>query len=231
MKFFLLLFVVFAPSTFAQTYSGSLEETDPIRENGVYYDEHSFQAAENQMVTVRMTGEGFDTYLYVYPPSDQEPYANDDYEGVSISQVEFIARETGMYRIHAAGYSAGLTGDYEIQITLGDIADVETIEGRLVPGDEQALKGEFFDEHTVQGLRNGQITFELISYGFDGFLVVRSPSSEMYRNDDAMDMSHNGPMTSRIGPLDQAQGQWTVYVTSLSANEMGAYDLRMIRTD
>ncbi len=224
--------LLLAPGAFAQTFSGVLENGDAIRDDGAYYDEYTFQAAENQQVTVRMTGVDFDTYLFVIPPSGGEPYANDDFEGVSISQVDFIAREGGMFTVQAAGYSSGLTGAYDVDVTLGGIADVETIEGRLVPGDQQALKGEYFDEHRIQGSRNGQVTFELLSFGFDGFLVVQSPSGAIYRNDDAMGSSYGvGPRTARVGPFEDEPGQWTVSVTSVSLDEMGAYDLRMIRND
>lgn len=228
----LLLFFL-APIASAQTFSGTLDNQDRTREGGAYYDEFVFQASANQMVTVRMTGVDFDTYLLVIPPSGTEPYVNDDFEGVSVSQVEFLARESGTYIIQTSAYTSGLTGEYDVVVTLGGIADVETLEGRLVPDDEQALKGEYYDEYTIQGGRSGEITFELLSYGFDGFLVVRSPSGQMFRNDDAMGMSYagSGVMPSRIKPMPNEPGIWTVYATSLSAGEMGAYDLRVIRTD
>ena len=107
------------------------------------------------------------------------------------------------------------------------------MEGRLVPGDEQALKGELYDEYVVQGDQRGQIWFELLSYGFDGFLVVRSPSEQMFRNDDASGMAYSGSgiRVSHIESMPNEPGIWTVYATSLSAGEMGAYDLRVIRTD
>ena len=233
MKWLPLLALAITPIASAQTFNGTLDNNDRTREGGEYYDEFTFQAGENQMVTVRMTGVDFDTYLLVIPPSDGEPYANDDFEGVSVSQVDFLAREGGTYTIQASAYTSGLTGAYDVLVTLGGIATVETMEGRLVPGDEQALKGEFFDEHTIQGGRSGKISFELLPYGFDGFLVVRSPSGQMFRNVDAMGMSYagSGVMPSRIKPMPNEPGIWTVYATSLSAGEMGAYDLRVIRTD
>ena len=219
--------------TAAQTYGGTLDNNDLTREGGAYYDEFTFQASANEMVKVRMTGIDFDTYLLVLPPSSDEPFTNDDFEGVSVSQVEFLAREQGTYTIQASAYTSGLTGPYDVQITLGPIANVETIEGRLVPRDEQAIKGEYYDEHSAQGGRGGQISFELLSYGFDGFLVVRSPSGQMFRNDDAMGASFDGTgaRMSRIEPMANESGMWTVYATSLSAGEVGAYDLRIIRTD
>jgi len=232
MKWIPLLVLVIASAASAQTFHGTLESSDRTRENGEYYDEFTFQVAENEMVKVRMTGVDFDTYLLVVPPSGGQPYTNDDFEGVSVSQVEFMARASGMYTIQASAYTSGLNGAYDVVVTLGPIGEVETIEGRLVPSDEQAIKGEYYDEHTVQGHRDGQVSFELLPYGFDGFLVVRNPSGRTFRNDDASGMSgNNGIMPSRIEPMTNERGIWTVYVTSLSAGEMGAYDLRIITTD
>lgn len=233
MKRLSLLLVLLAPLASAQTFNGTLADGDPVREGGAYYDEYTFQVAENELVTVRMTGIDFDTYLTVKPPSGGDPFVNDDFDGVSISQVDFLAREGGIYTVQASGYSAGLTGDYEVVVTSSGVADVQTMEGRLVPGDEQALKGEYFDEFDVQGDSNGRISFELLSYGFDGFLVVQSPSGRMYRNDDAMGSAYMGGHTrlSRIEATSDENGMWTVYVTSLSEGEVGAYDLRIIRSD
>ncbi len=233
MKWLPLLALAITSIASSQTFHGTLDNTDRTREGGAYYDEFTFQAGANEMVKVRMTGVGFDTYLLVIPPSDGEPYVNDDFEGVSVSQVEFLARESGMYTIQASAYTSGLSGTYDVTITLGPVAEVEIIEGRLVPGDEEAIKGEYYDEHIIQGGRDGQISFELLSYGFDGFLVVRSPSGHLFRNDDATGFSYmsTGMRISRIEPMANESGVWTVYATSLSAGEVGAYDLRVIKTD
>ncbi len=233
MKFIPLALLLLAPLASAQTYSGTLGPNDLTREGGAYYDAFTFQARMDEMVKVRMTGTDFDTYLLVVPPSDGQPFTNDDFDGVSVSQIEFLAREQGTYTIQASAYSSGLTGAYEVEVTLGPIANVEAIEGRLVPGDEQAIKGEYYDEISVQGGSGGQISFELLSFGFDGFLVVRSPSGQLFRNDDAMGVSFDGggARMSIVEPMPNAAGRWTVYATSLSPDEVGAYDLRIIRTD
>ena len=68
----------------------------------------------------------------------------------------------------------------------------------------------------------GQVIVELLSLGFDGYLVVTGPSGEVHRNDDA-----GSTQLSRIGPLT-GTGKWRIDVTSNSAGETGAYDLRFI---
>ena len=70
MKWIPLLALLVAPLASAQIFSGTLDNNDPIRDNGTYFDEYAFQAQENQRITVRMTGIDFDTYLIVQPPND-----------------------------------------------------------------------------------------------------------------------------------------------------------------
>jgi len=206
----------------AQTFSGVLDANDPLWEDSRPYDSYTVQVEQFQQVTVRMESPAFDTYLIVRGPND-ETYSNDDFESQSVSQVEFVAPSGGTWTILASAYSTDMGGAYTVEVTLGAKGDVRTIEGRLTPNDEESLKGEYFDTHSVEIDGNSPFTVELTSYGFDGYLVVRAPDGRTWRNDDA-----DSTELSRVGPLSGA-GTWTVFVTSSSAEQVGAYDLRIIR--
>jgi hypothetical protein len=175
-----------------------------------------------QQVTVRMTSAEFDTYLIVRGPDGTE-FVNDDFESMSVSQVDFVAPVAGEWTVMASGFDSDALGAYELEITFGGVGEVETISGRLDPSDSVALKGEYYDTYTIEISGDGDFVLELQSYGFDGYLVAESPSGERWRNDDAEDIS-----LSRIGPLSGA-GTWTVYVTTSFEEQVGAYDLRVIR--
>jgi len=219
---FLLLLGLAAPAV-AQTYSGTLETGDSAREFGELYDSYSFEAQEGQQVTVRLEGEpDLDTYLIVRAPSGQE-WTNDDFEGNNISQVSFVAGEAGTWTALASAYNSEQRGTYSLDIVPGGIAEVTTIAGRLDPTDMQSIKGEYYDMHTIDAPKSGTFTVELVSYGFDGFLHVASPDGQHWRNDDA-----GSTTLSRIENLQGAPGEWTVDVTSVSAGEVGAYDLRVL---
>jgi hypothetical protein len=69
-------------------------------------------------------------------------------------------------------------------------------------------------------------TVELASFGFDGYLVVRAPDGQTWRNDDAGSAS-----LSRLSDLPPMSGEWTVWVTTLGMEEVGAYDLRILTFD
>lgn len=205
----------------AQTITGSLGMDDPTRSGGERYEQHTFTITETRQVVVRMESENFDTYLIVRSPSGVET-SNDDYDGQSVSQVELWASEAGQWVVWATQYSADGTGEYSLDIDFGPAAQSQLVQGRLDYSDTTALKGEFFDTHSFDAAAEDQVIFELLSLGFDGYLVVTSPSGEVWRNDDAGSTS-----VSRVGPVAGA-GKWRVDVTSNSPGETGAYDLRRI---
>lgn len=155
-------------------------------------------------------------------PSGQE-IINDDFESQSVSQVDAIATETGAWTIWASSYGSGMEGTYTLEVTRGRELEIETIEGRLDYRDSVALKGEHFDTITRELPGGGSYIFELISLGFDGYLVVTSPTGEVWRNDDS-----GSTNVSRVGPVSGTAGTWTIQATSLMAGEQGAYDLNVV---
>lgn len=218
----LFLGLLAAPAV-AQTYSGALEPGDTAREFGELYDAYPFEAQEGQQVTVRLEGEpNLDTYLIVRSPSGTE-WTNDDFEGNNVSQVSFVAGEAGTWNVWASAYNSEQRGTYTVVITPGGIAEVTTVSGRLDPSDTQSIKGEYYDTHTIDAPESGTFSVELVSYGFDGFLHVASPSGQHFRNDDA-----GSTTLSRIENLQGAPGAWTVDVTTIGEGAVGAYDLRVL---
>jgi hypothetical protein len=208
----------------AQSFSGTLDPGDATREFGEPYDAYRFEAQEGQQVTVRLEGEpDLDTYLIVRSPSGTTEWANDDFEGSNVSQVSFVAGEPGTWDAWASAYNSEQRGAYDLTITPGGIAEITTLAGRLDPSDQQAIKGEYYDTHTIEAPASGTFSVELVSYGFDGFLHVASPSGQHWRNDDA-----GSTTLSRVENLPGEPGAWTVDVTTVGAGEVGAYALRVL---
>ena len=203
--------------------SGRLEDGDAVgSERGAFYDEHTLELAEGQLATVRLESADFDPFLVLLSPSGvlQE---NDDYGDGYDSRIDLVADEAGSWTIRATAYEAGSSGAYTLFVEPGDVATIRVVEGRLDPRDEKAIKGEYLDTHRMPLAEQTPFVVELQSYGFDGFLVVRSPEGRFWRNDDAGSFDK-----SRIGPLQPSEGEWTFHVTTVSANEVGAYDLRIM---
>lgn len=219
----LVLLLALACPAVAQTTQGTLASGDNLRAEGIFYDAVTLQIDRPSEFTVRMESQAFDTYLIVRSPSGVET-SNDDFEGQSVSQIDMLATETGAWTIWATAYGSGMEGAYTLTITRGSDVEIETIEGRLDYRDPVALKGEFFDTIARDLAGDTQYIFELVSLGYDGYLVVTSPTGEVQRNDDA-----GSTRLSRVGPLSAPAGKWTIQVTSASAGEQGAYDLNIVR--
>lgn len=213
--------LLIAATAHAQIFNGHLESSDTARPDGAWYDAYSFEAADAQHVLIRMEAPDFDSFLIVRSPSGIET-VNDDFESSNVSQLDFFAADGGTWTVWASAYSGGLGGAYSLEITLGGIGTIETLTGRLDPTDAVALKGEYFDTHLVHVESPASFAVELISYGFDGYLVVTSPAGEVWRNDDAQSQT-----LSRVGPV-QGPGTWRVDVTSAGPDQVGAYDVKII---
>ncbi|MEM1128166.1 MAG: hypothetical protein AAGI71_16085 [Bacteroidota bacterium] len=218
-----LLFLLSSPAL-AQSFNGTLDTSDLVNaERNAYYDETTVSLEMGQITTIEMRSNDFDTYLIVRSPSGFT-YENDDFQGdSSVSQVDLVADEAGTWTIWATAYSPDLTGTYTMNVTAGAVAEMETWEGRLDPRDRQTVKGEYVDTYEIELDQMTPITIELKSYGFDGFLVVQAPDGQYWRNDDAGSLDK-----SKIGPLAPTKGVWKLHVTTSRADEVGAYDLRVV---
>lgn len=217
-----LTLTIGAAAASAETFEGALSSRDQTRSDGQSFDTYTFEAQAGQLVTVRMESEGFDTYLIVESPSG-EASENDDHSSGG-SQLDLIISEGGEWTIKASSYSSGSSGEYEVTVEKGAVGQVEKTEGRLDARDQSSVKGEYYDIHEMQLSPGQQAYVEMRSLGFDGYLAIRSPSGQFWRNDDA-----GSTARSLLGPLDGEAGDWTIYVTSVGAEEVGAYDLNIIR--
>lgn len=225
-RFLPLCLALLAASAAAQptVYDGTLDAQDPTRPGGAYYDAYTFDARENQPVTVRMQSETFDTYLIVRSPSGIESIS-DDFEGTMISQVDLIAAEAGRWTVWASAYSSTYTGDYTLTIRPGNPGRSRLVQGRLDRQDEQAIKGEYYDTLTFDSRGDGEVIVQLTSLGFYGFLVVTAPDGTVTR------ISAGGQEQMQTVPMPNQRGEWRVDVTTDAPNMVGAYDVRFTEFD
>ncbi len=220
-----VLALLLATPLAAQTHTGTLNTASLQRDEGIPYNTYPVTLVQNQRMTARIESADFDTFLLVSGPGDVQ-YQNDDYEGsTSVSQIEFVAPVAGTYNVWASAYDASVPDGnaYTLVLTPGAQAMVETVQGRIDPDDQTLPKGERADTITRTIEATGAFDIELVSYGFDGYLAVQSPSGQWYRNDDAGDTQH-----SRVADLAPEAGTWRIIITSASAEEYGAYDLRIL---
>lgn len=205
----------------AQSFTGTLADGDKIFDAGQPYDSYTIDLAEAQQVTITMRSDAFDTWLLVEGP-DGSSFFNDDFEGqTTTSRITFVASAGGTWTIQAATYDASGRGDYSVEVQKGGTARVETISDRLDPRDTALPKGELMDSYERTITSSAPFSAELRSYGFDGYLVVVAPSGRTWRDDGSEDLA-------RVTDLAVEPGTWRFIVTSSFADEVGAYDLRII---
>ncbi len=214
----------FAANAQSDSLNGELSAESMMREGRQYYEAHVIEVDEPRMIRVWLNSDEFDTYLVIKTPMGTEEY-NDDAEG-SNSYLEILA-EPGTYTIWASSYDEGTTGNYDLIIDQSEEVSIERLEGRLDPRDEQLPKGEYVDTFEQSISSAEPFSVRLKSYGFDGYLVVTSPSGTTWRNDDwEGDIS-----VSMVTGLQPEKGKWKIQVTTLEIEEVGAYDLEIITTE
>lgn len=120
----LAVFPIFAiagcgdPDPVDETHRGRLEEGDSVLEqDGSFYDEYAFKAAEGWNITVSMNSGEFDTYLHLIDPDGNQIATNDDVAaGDSNSRITVTAPSSGEYKVLANSLSGGQTGAYTLTI-------------------------------------------------------------------------------------------------------------------
>ncbi len=208
-------------------FEGVLYDSDRMQQ-GKPYDAYTITASEGNEITVTMNGDGFDTYLIVKSPTGRE-WTNDDFGSTRVSQVQFNAPTSGTYTIWATAFSESGRGSYQVRTTETAATILFTESGRLDYEDEQLIKGEYYDSFTVTAPSSGEFYVELMPLGFNGFMRVTSPSGLRQSTDPYGYYGDN--RSTRIGPFVGERGTWTVEVTTSTANEVGAYDVRVIQMD
>lgn len=202
-------------------FTGVLGDQDPVREDGKPFDTFLFDAEAEEHVVVTMKAEEFDTYLLITSPGGQV-WENDDFGDTRTSQVEFVAMEPGTYTITATAFSESGRGAYEVHVTTAAASMIETVSGRLDYQDPQQIKGEYYDELEIEAPASGTFYVELVPLGFQGYLRVTSPNGEHHASEPSW-----GERSVRVGPVQGAAGTWRVAVTTMSPDEVGAYDVRV----
>jgi hypothetical protein len=85
-------------------HRGSLGGSDSQLRSGEYYDRYTFEGRAGQHMVFDLRATGFDPYLIVIAPSEDQK-ENDDFEGSSShSRLELTLEETGTYKVVVTSY-------------------------------------------------------------------------------------------------------------------------------
>lgn len=208
---------------------GVLESGDEVLgETGEYLDSYFFEGTANQTAVFDLRSAEFDTYLIILGP-DGEQFENDDYEGdMSRSLVSTVLESNGTYEVMVTSYDVGETGSYTLEINTEDELDA-TINldevGQLQTDDEILASGEYMDSYEFSALPGQMVTVSLVSDDFDAYLILQSPSGEIFEDDDSL-----GSGTDSLVEFEASEfGTYEIWVTSYATEETGAYTLQVLQ--
>jgi hypothetical protein len=225
--------------TIGQRVSGQLNGASALP-TGEPMTLYSFNATPGQSITVDLTSTAFDPYLMVIGPTGRH-WENDDAGGGLNSQVVFDADAAGTYRVVATAYRAGMSGAFDLGITLGQRGTTPAAptpgvpstvgvatgpgtsqRGALAQGDATLNSGEFMDTYEMNFPAGTAVHLEAVSSAFDTYLMVRPPSGEQLDNDDQASGNTNAALN-----FVSTGGSYRVMVTSYRPGEVGDYELRV----
>jgi subtilisin-like proprotein convertase family protein len=210
---------------------GELAKGDPTLNGGEYYDTYDFIATQGEQLTAVVTSHSFDTYVVLKSPSG-EVWGNDDFENrKDRSEVTVEADQSGEWMLVVTSYKSGERGAYETTLTRADTAPQSTSgdshSGTLASGDETLDSGEYVDTIELKGRAGEHVVIDLRGEGFDTYLGLRSPSGEIWQNDDHESSSARSQLSLELPET----GTYTVIITSYKAAETGPWQLAVTRAD
>ena len=229
------------PISYGQTLEGSLEATDDESRNQTdsLADCYTFSAVEGDRISVSLSSNDFDTYVFLSDALGEVVASDDDGgDGINSRIVSFPAPSTGTFSIEATSYFGG-TGTYTLTLTRTETVDCttlvygQTIEGSLAAGDAASVfrTGSNADCYTFSATAGDAIAISMNSDDFDTYLYLIDPSGqELTSNDDGGDGTNSripGSGTTTI----PATGDYSIEATSFFSGETGAYSLTLQRID
>ena len=204
------------------SYTGILDEEDPISVKGEYYDSYKVFLERNQRVVISMLSEQFDPFL-VLKPLQGRRMLNDDFQSEAESRIDFIAEASGQHEIFATSYAGGERGRYSLRILLGERMNLQEIGGYLDFDDPELEEYGFFECHPLYLEQGQRIILEMTSDELDTLLMVEGPEGFHAENDDYNDQTY----VSRVELFAPVQGEYIVTAASYEAGVEGGYTLKI----
>jgi len=213
------------PIAFGQTINASLSTTDCRFPDGTYYDEYTFTANSGQQIRIEMNSTDFDTYLFLFSPSDlnqpniNEPLAENDNisstntnSRIPRTQNVFITLpETGTYTIVANTNSPTLSptsNNYTVTLTAaaGECPSTpinfgETKSGALASTDCRLPDETPYDPYTFNGTAGQQVAVSMNTTAstFNPYLYLLAPDRRVLLEDDNSGGGRNARIPDATG--------------------------------
>lgn len=230
-----------APAAYAldvpQVHQGTLTNDDDRLPDNSPADIYTVNASEGDVIKVSLTSDEYDTYVLVGSDHLPRQLENDDLaQGITNSELTFIAPADGEYRIVATCYDPDARGNYTLTISEGDAADVvqsdlegggdqggpQTYQGTLTDDDERLDDNSPADLYTFTANEGDEIVIDLRSTQVDTYLAVGGDALDQpLSNDDATEGSTNSQITFTA----PATGEYIAIASCYDPEARGDYEL------
>jgi len=221
--------------------TGTLSSDDPAHPmRPAQMDPVKLPLSVGDAVTVSLTSEDFDTYLYVVAPDGALVAEDDDGGGGLNSSVSFVATADGLYTVQVTSYGAA-TGDWTLEAapwsvqpwSFAPLAVGTSVDGALDAAVDPTV-GDRLGDGLALDLSAGQgVRLHVGSDAFDARVEVLAPSGSSIAFDDDGGGGTDAAVTF-TAPVDgtyhaivtawqqHAEGPWTATLTEAgSASEPG----------
>ncbi len=149
-----------------------------------------------------------------------------DTDGGTITEDTTVVDTTGGGETVVDTTGGGTTAGGTSGSTPAAIPVVREEHGSLARRDSTLPAGEYYDEYLIDAVAGQRIEITYTAKAFDAYLMLETPSGDVYVNDDA-----GGIHISVIRlPLPES-GTYRIYATSLQEAETGDYDLLIALSD
>ncbi len=215
--------------------SGRLDAFSATVQDGRPAQAWRLTGTPGQRVSIILSSEDFDTYLYLTGPGLAEVLSDDDGAGDLDSKIDVTLPTSGPFTIVAAALSSGSSGTYTIRVeapfdlndlpTDGRVSDLgQNVAGQLRSTDPLVTDGRRGQAWQFDGVAGQRVVIELESEDLDAYLYLIWPGlAEPLEDDDGGD-----GLNSRIETTLPASGTYRIVASSLSSGT-GAYTLRVRR--
>jgi len=227
--------LVIAGTAAAQTISvgaaanGELAASDTRVSGGQYQDVFTLRGRAGQNLRINLDSEVMDTLVRVSGPGNFSAEDDDSGDGLN-AQLDITLPANGEYRIVATTFGADRTGAYTLRVTevpaAASIRVGQSLNGALAASDGRAGGGQFEDVYVITGRAGQVLRVNLDSSGFDPLVRMTGPEGFSAQDDD----SGEG-LNAQLDVTLAASGQYRIVATSYSAEQTGAYTLRVSERD
>jgi hypothetical protein len=215
------------------TQSSRLDALSATVQNGRPAEAWRLMGTAGQRVSIVMTSEDFDTFLYLTGPGLDQVLTDDDGAGDLDSKIDVTLPTSGPFTVVAAALSSGSSGTYTIRVeapfdlntlsTEGRNVDLgQTVAGELASDDPIVDEGRRGQAWAFEGVSGQRVVIDLWADDFDAYLYVVGPGlAQPLEDDDGGDS-----LNSRIETVLPGSGTYRVIASSLS-DGTGTYTLRV----